>query len=96
MKRVTITYTRQNEETPWYWQIAPEELDSTNNFLSVNNDKVENYTIVTGNKHIVSFNFNNQQIFDEFVTLIETDVKTGYKQYCDDNNITIDVVTEDV
>ena len=45
---------------------------------------------------IVTFIFNDEQIEEEFQTLIINDIKSDYKQYCDDNNITIDVVTEDV
>jgi hypothetical protein len=44
----------------------------------------------------VTFTFNAEQIYQEFLAMIDADVKTDYKQYCDDNNITIDVVTEDV
>jgi hypothetical protein len=96
MKRVTITYTRQNEETPWYWQAVPSTLEPVDSFLGSNSSQMETYSYVHENQNVVTFTFNAEQIYQEFLAMIDADVKTDYKQYCDDNNITIDVVTEDV
>jgi hypothetical protein len=57
---------------------------------------METYAYNTGDTMIVTFIFNDEQIEEEFNTLIINDIKSDYKQYCDDNNITIDVVTEDI
>lgn len=97
MKRVTITYTRQSSDTPWYWQVTPPSvLSPIDDFIDQNSSRVETYAYVTGNKTIVTFLFNDEQIQEEFQTLIINDIKNDYVQYCQDNNITIDVVTEDV
>jgi|694.fasta_scaffold02208_13 hypothetical protein len=96
MKRVTITYTRPNEETPWYWQVAPTALNPMNAFLDANVGQLDTYAYDYENQNIVTFTFENEQIYQEFRTLIETNVASDYLQYCQDNNITIGVVTEDV
>jgi len=97
MKRVTITYTRQSLDTPWYWQVTPPSvLSPMDNFIDENSSRVETYAYDTGNTNIVTFIFKDEQIEEEFQTLIINDIKSDYKQYCDDNNITIDVVTEDI
>ena len=96
MKRVTITYTRPNEETPWYWQVAPTALNPMNAFLDANVGQLDTYAYEYENENIVTFTFENEQIYGEFRTLIETNVASDYLQYCQDNNITIGVVTEDV
>jgi hypothetical protein len=97
MKRVTITYTRQNEETPWYWQITPNSVfSSMDAFLDENATRMEESAYTIGNQCIVVFTFNDEEIYQEFQTLIINDIKSDYKQYCDDNNITIDAVTEDI
>ena len=67
-----------------------------NNFIDENSSRVETYAYDTGNTNIVTFIFKDEQIEEEFQTLIIDGIKGDYKQYCDDNNITIDVVTEDI
>jgi len=44
MKRVTLTYTRQDLSTPWYWQI-PSGLSMTTyeDYLTQNRDKIEQF-----------------------------------------------------
>jgi hypothetical protein len=97
MKHVTITYTRQTAETPWYWQVTPVSvLSPMHTFIEGNHSQMETYAYVSGNQNIVTFTFNNEEIYEEFKSLIQNDIRSDYKQYCDDNNITIDVVTEDV
>ena len=96
MKRVTITYTRQSLDTPWYWQVAPSKVSPIDNFILENNSRIETHAYNTGDKFIVIYIFNDEQIEEEFRSLIIDDIKGGYKQYCDDNNITIDVVTDDI
>jgi hypothetical protein len=97
MKRVTITYTRQSADTPWYWQIAPNSaFSSMDAFLDENATRMEESGYTIGNQNIVVLTFNDDQCHDEFQALVDADVKSDYVQYCEDNNITIDVVTEDV
>jgi hypothetical protein len=97
MKRVTITYTRQNEVTPWYWQTAPASAFSAmDTFLNENADRMEESGYTIGNQNFVILTFNDEEIYEEFQTLIVNDMKNDYVQYCQDNNITIDVVTEDI
>ena len=97
MKRVTITYTRRSLDTPWYWQVTPPSvLSPMDEFIDENSSRMETYAYNTGDTMIVTFIFNDEQIEEEFQTLIINDIKSDYKQYCDDNNITIDVVTEDI
>jgi len=97
MKRVTITYTRQSADTPWYWQVTSRDtLSPMHNFVDENSSRMETYAYNTGDTMIVTFIFNDEQIEEEFQTLIINDIESDYKQYCDDNNITIDVVTEDI
>lgn len=97
MKRVTITYTRQSPETPWYWQVFNDNLSLVRNFVNENDDSMESSAYVEGNQHIATFTFNNLQVHDQFqALLINTEVKDDYVLYCENNNITIDVVTEDI
>ena len=97
MKKVTFTFTRQTAETPWYWQIAPSNtLDAVQDFVEVNNSGVETHAYVIENDCIVTFTFNNEQLIEEFLTVIDDEIKTDYLQYCEDNNITFTVVTEDI
>jgi hypothetical protein len=97
MKRVTITYTRQNDETPWYWQVAPSTAFSPMDaFLNDNADRMEETGHTIGNQNTVILTFNDEEIYEQFKTLIVDDMKNDYVQYCQDNNITIGVVTEDV
>ena len=96
MKRVTITYTRQTAETPWYWQAVPATLDPVDNFLDASDNQMDQYSYVHENQNIVTLTFHNEQVYEQFLAMINAEIQTDYKQYCDDNNITIDVVTEDV
>ena len=96
MKRVTITYTRQTGETPWYWQVAPATLDTMDSFLDSNGSQMETYSYVHENQNVVTLTFHNEQIYEQFIVMMDAEIKTDYIQYCDDNNITINVVTEDV
>lgn len=97
MLRVTITFTRQTAETPWYWQIAPsDELSPVEDFVEANNGGVDTHTYVHENKCIVSYAFNDDQLIEEFRSLIESQTNSEYVRYCEDNNISIDVSVEDV
>jgi hypothetical protein len=97
MKRTTITYTRQTAETPWYWQVvAFNTLDPARTFINDNPDDIETYAYAVGNENIVTFTFKTEAIQAEFQALIDAEIKTDYLQYCEDNNITINVVTEDI
>jgi hypothetical protein len=97
MKKVTFTFTRQTAETPWYWQIAPSNtLSPVYDFIEANSSRMESYSYDNGNQNITTFTFNDEQVTAEFQALIENEINTEYVQYCEDNNITIDVVAEDI
>lgn len=99
MKKVTITYTRQNLDTPWYWQISSDSvLNPMYTFIEENHSDIETYAYVVpaGNKNIVTFTFSNEQVYQDFRTVLEGNIATGYVQYCQDNNITIETVVEDI
>lgn len=99
MKRVTITYTRQDLSTPWYWQI-PSGLSDTSyqSYLTQNRDKIEQfgYPAAQGYKNIVVLTFADDEILEEFRTMMSSNIAPGYTQYCEDNNITIESVEEDI
>ena len=40
--------------------------------------------------------FADDQIYDEWAALVQTNVAPGYTQYCNENNITIEHVIEDI
>jgi hypothetical protein len=65
-------------------------------FINDNPDDIETYAYAIGNENIVTFTIKNEEIQTEFETLINTEIKSDYLQYCEDNNITINVVTEDI
>ena len=74
MKRVTITYTRQSLDTPWYWQVAPSKVSPINNFILENSSRIETHAYNTGDKCIVIYIFNDEQIEEEFRSLIIDDI----------------------
>lgn len=99
-KKVTITYTREDLDTPWFWQVLTETGSSSTdkNFITENSDKIEQngYFAAQGYKNIVTLTFTDQQIYEEWAALVQTNVAPGYNQYCENNNITIEFVTEDI
>ena len=99
MKRVTITYTREDLDTPWYWQV-PNGLGTTtyNDYLTQNSDKIEQdgYFAAQGYKNIVVLTISDDQTYQDFAAMIGSDIAPGYKEYCENNNITIESVTEDI
>jgi hypothetical protein len=97
MIRLTVTYTRQTAETPWYWQVAPSSaLSPVYDFVEANNSGVETDSHVIENQCIVSFTFIDEQLIEGFQSIIESEIKSPYVQYCEDNNITIDVSVEEI
>jgi hypothetical protein len=99
-KKVTITYTREDLDTPWYWQVLTEAGSSSpdKNFITENSDKIEQngYFAAQGYKNIVIFTFTDQQIYEEWAALVHANVASGYTEYCENNNITIEHVVEDI
>jgi len=99
-KKVTITYTREDLDTPWYWQVlsASGTSSADNNFIAQNSDKIKQNAIVAaqGYKNIVTLTFTDQQIHDEWTALVQANVAPGYVQYCENNNITIEIASEDI
>ena len=98
-KRVTITYTRQDLDTPWFWQALSESRSTADrDFLSQNSNKIQQYGSIEGQglKNIITITFSDDEIYQEWTTVVQTDVASAASQYCEENNITIDVVTEDI
>jgi hypothetical protein len=98
-KKVTITYTREDLDTPWYWQVLNESGSSAHtNFITENSDKIEQnaYVAAQGYKNIVTLTFTDQQIHDEWAADVKTNLAPEYTQYCENNNITTEIVTEDI
>ena len=99
-KKVTITYTREDLDTPWFWQVLSASGTSSgdNNFIAQNSDTITQNGIVAaqGYKNIIVLTFTDDQIYDEWKALVQTNVAPGYVQYCENNNITIEFVTEDI
>lgn len=94
MIRVTFTFTRQTAETPWFWEIHNSALSPLQNFAAANN--LVETIIIDGNQQISTWVFDNEQLYEDFGTLINNDIESDYVQYCNNNDITINVVTEDV
>lgn len=99
-KKVTITYTREDLDTPWYWQVLTEagSPSTDKNFITENSDKIEQngYFAAQGYKNIVVTTFSDDQTYQEFAAIVGSDVAPGYKEYCENNNITIEHVVEDI
>jgi hypothetical protein len=99
-KKVTFTYTREDLDTPWYWQVlsASGTSSADNNFIVQNSDKINQNAIVAaqGYKNIVTLTFADDQIHDEWRALVQTNVASGYIEYCNENNITIEHAIEDI
>ena len=100
VKKVTITYTREDLDTPWFWQVLNESGSSSTdkNFITENSDKIEQngYFAAQGYKNIVTLTFADDQIYDEWTALVQANVAPGYVQYCENNNITIEIASEDI
>mgnify|MGYP000872116218 CR=1 FL=1 len=78
MKRVTITYTRQSLDTPWYWQVTPPSvLSPMDEFIDENSSRMETYAYNTGDTMIVTFIFNDEQIEE----VVQTKQTAPTKQY---------------
>jgi hypothetical protein len=71
-------------------------LSPVYDFIEANSSRMESYSYDNGNQNITTFTFNDEQVTAEFQALIENEINTEYVQYCEDNNITIDVVAEDI
>jgi hypothetical protein len=98
MKRVTITYTREDLNTPWYWQISGGLSPLFEEYINQNSDKIEqvSYVSAQGYKFIVVLTIADEQSFDDFSAMIAADIAPDYVAYCQENNITIESVTEDI
>lgn len=99
-KKVTITYTRQDLDTPWFWQVLTESGSSSEDksFIVQNSDTIQQVGSFAeqGYKNIVTLTFTDEQIYEEWTSLVQTNVVPGYVQYCEDNNITIEHLIEDI
>jgi len=98
-KKVTITYTREDLDTPWYWQLPSGfGTPAFNDYLTQNSDKISHlgYLAAQGYKNIVVTTFSDDQTYQEFAAIVGSDIAPGYKEYCETNNITIEHVVEDI
>ena len=98
-KKVTITYTRQDLNTPWFWQALSESRSTADiDFLTENSDKIQQVGSIEGQglKNVIAIAFSDDEIYQEWATVVQTNVASAATQYCEDNNITIDVVTEEI
>lgn len=96
MKRVTITYTRADSNTPWFWQVNNSTLSPMRDFIAENLDKISQSAVISGNENIVVLEFSDNSIYEQFAQFIDTNIKSDYVSYCEDNNITIETVTEEI
>jgi hypothetical protein len=99
VKRLTITYTRDDLNTLWYWQVPSRlEENTMNQYIQENQDKIEQsgYFAAQGYKNIITLTFADEQTYQEWVARVETNVVPGYIQYCQENNITYESVLEDI
>jgi hypothetical protein len=99
MKKVTFTYTRENLETPWYWQTpAGQQASGMSQFMQENQDKIQQVGFIDGQglKNIIVITFSDEQIYQDFTAMIQSNVTSDYAQYCETNNITIENLVEDV
>jgi hypothetical protein len=100
MKKVTITYTRQSSDTPWFWQTTSgEALNSpVNNFIFENREQITQsaYINTPGDKNIVILNFATDEIYQQFKTFVDSETASGIVEYCQANNITIERLEEDI
>jgi hypothetical protein len=99
MKKITFTYTRDNLDTPWYWQTpAGQQLSGMPQFMQENQDKIQQlgYFAAQGYKNIITITFSDEQIYQDFTAMVESDVTSDYAEYCRVNNITIESVVENV
>jgi hypothetical protein len=98
-KRVTITYTRQDLDTPWVWQTPSRLVENTmDQYILDNQDKIQQFGSIEGQglKNIITVTFTDDEIYQEWAAAVQTNVASATTQYCEENNITIDVVTEDI
>jgi hypothetical protein len=98
-KKVTITYTRENLNTPWFWQALSESRSTADrDFIVEHSDRIQQAAHVAGQglKNIITFTFSDDEIHQEWVTMVQSNVSSTVTEYCESNNITIDVVTEDI
>ncbi len=97
-KRITLTSTKTNPYTPWYWQTT----DAANNQawqqreqFMVDHPEITNMAYATDTTMVVEIQIPDDSVYEEFVTITEN-IAPGVMAYCDANGITYSVVTEDV
>jgi len=96
-KKVTITNTRPSSAIPWFYEVASgSEWESQEQFVLVNSEKVTYHADTVGNVQTVVLTFSDDAVFADYKRTLQLGIKSEYVQYCEDNNITINVVMEDI
>lgn len=97
-KRVTLTSTKTDPNTPWYFQT----VDAENNPAWQQREQFFNdhpgitYTpTVTPTSLTVVIEIEDEAVYDEFIQITEN-IAPGVLAYCDANGISYNVVTEDI
>ncbi len=97
-KKVTFTSTRANPETPWYYETAAASNNqSWNNRLQfmLDNNDIDSSVTSTDTTLTSVVTFTNENDYNDFSSLTQT-VMNDVIAYCNQNNITYNVVIEDV
>jgi len=83
-KRLTITNTRDDLNTPWYFQTNPPQNNTLNNWLQNNADTVTFNFNFTNSDHtqILTYTFADDVVAQEFATLLESgDITSTLNSY---------------
>ncbi len=97
-KKVTFTSTRANPETPWYYEtedaLTNQGWNDRLQFM-IDNPEIESAVTSTDTTLTSIVTFVNDNDYNNFSVLTQN-IMEGVKAYCDQNNITYNVVIEDI
>jgi hypothetical protein len=97
-KRITLTSSKTNPFTPWYWQTtdaANNEAWQQREQFMVEHPEITYTPFATDTTMVVEIEIADETVYQEFVAITEN-IAPGVLAYCDANGITYSVVTEDV
>lgn len=97
-KKITVTSTRTDPNTKWYWQSD----DAANNpawqqreqFLE-QHPNIFFHPTMTENTLTVVIEIHDEEVYNQFIASSES-VTPGVLAYCDANGISYNAVTEDI
>lgn len=96
MKKVTLNYVRQNENTQWYAMAADQKSQDFLTYKQFIETEIENIEISLHNKNEVTVDlYFTEEKYPQFETLHAT-VQTELNAYNSANNITITKTVTDV